>query len=266
MPVGAASYREALRWGAETYHALKSCCTSAGCRPRSATRAASRPTSPSNEDAVQHARRGDRAGRLHARRRHRDRARSGDVRVLPRRRYHAARARVAACVRGELAELWADWVDRYPIVSIEDGMAEDDWDGWARAHRRRSATACSSSATTSSSRTPSGSRWASTAAWPTRSSSRSTRSARSPRRSRPSRSRPGPRYTSVMSHRSGETEDTTIADLAVATELRPDQGRRAGPLRPRREVQPAAAHRGRPRRVGLVSRHRGPRAAISGMT
>ena len=55
-------------------------------------------------------------------------------------------------------------------------------------------------------------------------------------------------YTSVMSHRSGETEDTTIADLAVATELRPDQDRRARPLRPGGQVQPAAAHRGRPRR------------------
>ena len=51
-------------------------------------------------------------------------------------------------------------------------------------------------------------------------------------------------YTSVMSHRSGETEDTTIADLAVATELRDDQGGRAGAQRPRREVQPAAADRG----------------------
>jgi enolase len=31
---------------------------------------------------------------------------------------------------GELVDLWAQWVDRYPIVSIEDGLAEDDWDGW----------------------------------------------------------------------------------------------------------------------------------------
>ena len=75
MPVGAASFREALRWGAETYHVLKRCCTSAACRPRSATRAASPPTSASNEEAVAAARRGDREGRAHAGRRHRDRAR-----------------------------------------------------------------------------------------------------------------------------------------------------------------------------------------------
>ena len=52
-----------------------------------------------------------------------------------------------------------------------------------------------------------------------------------------------------MSHRSGETEDATIADLAVAHELRPDQDGRAGAQRPRREVQPAAADRGAARRV-----------------
>ena len=48
-------------------------------------------------------------------------------------------------------------------------------------------------------------------------------------------------YRCMMSHRSGETEDTTIADLAVATELRSDQDRGPGPLGARGEVQPAAA-------------------------
>ena len=50
-------------------------------------------------------------------------------------------------------------------------------------------------------------------------------------------------YASVISHRSGETEDTTIADLAVATVRRPDQDRLGQPLGSHREVQPAAAHR-----------------------
>ena len=56
-------------------------------------------------------------------------------------------------------------------------------------------------------------------------------------------------YTCVMSHRSGETEDTTIADLAVAVNAGPDQDRRARPQRPRGEVQPAPAHRRGARRV-----------------
>ena len=58
----------------------------------------------------------------------------------------------------------------------------------------------------------------------------------------------------MMSHRSGETEDTTIADLAVADRLRPDQDRRAGPLRPGRQVQPAAADRGGAGRRGALRR------------
>ena len=51
-------------------------------------------------------------------------------------------------------------------------------------------------------------------------------------------------YTSVMSHRSGETEDTTIADLAVATNCGQIKAGAPGAQRPRREVQPAAADRG----------------------
>ena len=61
-------------------------------------------------------------------------------------------------------------------------------------------------------------------------------------------------YGVVMSHRSGETEDTTIADLAVATNVGPDQDRRAVAQRPRREVQPAPADRGGARRRSGLSR------------
>ena len=96
-------------------------------------------------------------------------------------------------------------------------MAEDDWDGWAalteRARRPRAARR--RRPVRHQRRAPA--RGASSAASPTRSSSRSTRSARSPRRSTPSSWPTRNGYTAVMCHRSGETEDTTIADLAVAT-------------------------------------------------
>ena len=64
-------------------------------------------------------------------------------------------------------------------------------------------------------------------------------------------------YTAVISHRSGETEDTTIADLAVATGRGPDQDRSPLALGPRREVQPAAANRGGAGQRGAVSRPAG---------
>ena len=61
-------------------------------------------------------------------------------------------------------------------------------------------------------------------------------------------------YAAVISHRSGETEDTTIADLAVGHGGRPDQDRLALPLRPRGQVQPAAADRGGARRARALRR------------
>ena len=63
-------------------------------------------------------------------------------------------------------------------------------------------------------------------------------------------------YTAVMSHRSGETEDTTIADLAVATGCGQIKAGAPARTRPRREVQPAAAHRGGSRRSRVVPRRR----------
>ena len=90
---------------------------------------------------------------------------------------------------------------------------------------------------------------------PTRSWSRSTRSVRSPSRSRPSRLAKEAGYACVVSHRSGETEDTTIADLAVARQRRPDQVGRPVPQRPYCQVQPAAAHRGASWTAGRLRRH-----------
>ena len=79
---------------------------------------------------------------------------------------------------GELIDLWADWVDRYPIVSLEDGLGEDDWSGWTRAHGAARRSQSSSSATTSSSRTRRSSPAGSTSGRRTRCSSSSTRSGR----------------------------------------------------------------------------------------
>ena len=67
----------------------------------------------------------------------------------------------------EMVALLARWVDTYPILSIEDGLAEDDWDGWRALDAVRWASACSSSATICSSRIRSGCGAASPRASPT---------------------------------------------------------------------------------------------------
>ena len=160
---------------------------------------------------------GDRARRIQTGRRRRDRARSGVERVLSRTATTTRSTRRAGSASDEMVALYRDLCARYPIVSIEDGLAEDDWNGWAKltaAHRRSRAT-------------------------------RGRRYLRDERR-RSSRAafakasgnailikvnqigtltetldaidmahKAG--YATVISHRSGETEDTTIADIAVAT-------------------------------------------------
>jgi enolase len=180
----------------------------------------------------------------------RDRARPGDDRVCSRRRYELEGEGRTLSSR-ELRVTGPSCARRYPIVSIEDGLAEDDWDGWAalteRARRPRAARRRR----------------------PVRHEPE-----RLARRASPSRRRQrdavkvnqigtltetldaielatGHGYRTVISHRSGETEDTTIADLAVATNCGPDQDGRAGALGSRRQVQPAAAHRGGARRPSL---------------
>ena len=117
---------------------------------------------------------------------------------------------------GQMVEWWASLVERYPIVSIEDGMAEDDWDGWAQltaALGSKIQLVGDDLFVTNARRLQMGiernvgnsvlvkvnqigtlSETLDTVEMATRHS-----------------------YTSVMSHRSGETEDATIADLAVAT-------------------------------------------------
>jgi enolase len=116
----------------------------------------------------------------------------------------------------EMVGYWSDLLDRYPIVSIEDGMAEDDWDGWAaltRAVGGKVQLVGDDLFVTNAERLAMGIERGvgnsvlvkvnqiGTLTETLETVELATRNA----------------YTSVMSHRSGETEDTTIADLAVAT-------------------------------------------------
>ena len=129
----------ALRRG-DLPHAQEDPATSAACRPRWATRAASRPTCESNEAALEIILRGDREGRLQGRQGHLPRPRRGQLRVLQGRPLRARVRRTALHVGASSPTTWPTWLRSYPIVTIEDGMGEGDWDGWAHAHRARSAS------------------------------------------------------------------------------------------------------------------------------
>src|ERR687894_478766 len=116
----------------------------------------------------------------------------------------------------EMVGFWEDWVDRYPIVSIEDGMAEDDWDGWKTLTQRlgdRVQLVGDDFFVTNTELVERGIRERaanSVLVKPNQigSLSETLECVRVAQRAA---------YTTVISHRSGETEDATIADIAVAT-------------------------------------------------
>ena len=117
----------------------------------------------------------------------------------------------------ELASLWEEWCDSYPIASIEDGMAEDDWSGWRTLTERLGG--------------PRPSSWGTTSWWTNRERLARAVDERAANAIliKPNqigtltetletiRAAQRAGWSVVISHRSGETEDTTIAHLAVAT-------------------------------------------------
>jgi enolase len=116
---------------------------------------------------------------------------------------------------GELVDLWAQWVDRYPIVSIEDGLAEDDWDGWRELTARlgdRVQLVGDDLFVTNTERIQRGiaEDAANSVLIKLNQIGTLTETIDAIAMAR----RAG--WSAVVSHRSGETEDTTIADLVVA--------------------------------------------------
>lgn len=215
MPVGAPSFREAVRWGAETYHQLRKILRERGLSTAVGDEGGFAPDLATNEDAIKILVQAIEAA---------DFTPGTDIAIaldpamseLYRDgRYHLA-GEGKILTASELVDYWSDLVARYPIVSIEDGMAEDDWDGWAALSARLGRTTQlvgDDLFVTSTARLGRGVERGianSVLVKPNQIGTLTETLATVEMATRH-------RYTSVMSHRSGETEDSTIADLAVAT-------------------------------------------------
>jgi enolase len=128
QPWGAPSFAEGLRWGAETYHALKSLLKKRGLSTAVGDEGGFAPDLRSNEEAVELLLEAIEAAGLNPG--PKEMAIALDVaatELIEQGRYaFEGRARSSA----EMVEFYRGWCERYPIVSIEDGLAEDDWDGW----------------------------------------------------------------------------------------------------------------------------------------
>jgi len=215
MPIGAATFAEALRWGSETYHALRAIFAGRGLSTAVGDEGGFAPDLPDNESAVKVL---VEAIEATGRRPGRDVAIALDPATSELWRdgaYHL-KGEGRVLTSAALVDYWEDLAGRYPIVSIEDGMAEDDWDGWAALTSRLGeriqivgddvfvtnsellaagvARGVANSILIKLNQIGTLSETLDTVALATRSG-----------------------YSSVISHRSGETEDVTIADLAVAT-------------------------------------------------
>ncbi|MCX6554012.1 MAG: phosphopyruvate hydratase [Candidatus Aminicenantes bacterium] len=133
-PIGAPSFREALRWGAETYHALKKVLKDAGYSTGVGDEGGFAPALKTNAEAVELileaiAAAGYKPGE------HIAIALDPASSAFYEDGLYNLRTEKRKIDSSELVTMWADWAKKYPIVVLEDGLAEDDWEGWKLLNR-----------------------------------------------------------------------------------------------------------------------------------
>jgi enolase len=214
-PLGAPSFAEALRWGAETFHRLKSVLGDKGYATAVGDEGGFAPSLGSNREAIELIlsaveKAGFRAGEdIHI-------ALDPAASEFYRGGRYVLEGEGAIKGSEELVSFWEEWVSAYPIVSIEDGLAEDDWPGWTELTRRvgdRIQIVGDDIFVTNPSILKKGIEAGAGNAILIKVNQIGTltETLDAIRLARESG------YATVISHRSGETEDTTIADLAVGT-------------------------------------------------
>ena len=215
VPLGAASYREALEWGANTYHTLKKLLDARKLSTGVGDEGGFAPDLAANSEAADLLVEAIGAAGFEP---GRDIALALDPAVSE--LYEDGVYRLESEGRNlsseELADFWADWVDRYPIVSIEDGMGEEDWDGWKLLTERIGDSVQLVGDDLFVTNTEILERGISQGVANSiliklnqiGSLTETLECVRTAHRAG---------YTTVISHRSGETEDATISDVAVAT-------------------------------------------------
>ncbi len=216
MPVGAGSFSEGLRWGVEVFHTLKGVLKKRGYNTAVGDEGGFAPSLKSNVEAIEVVleailQAGYKPGEEIA------------VALDPAAselyqdgKYVFKKSDNSAKSSGEMAHYWAKWVRDYPIVSIEDGLAEDDWDGWIAMTKElggKIQLVGDDLFVTNTKRLQEGIEKgvANSILIKVNQIGTVSETLDAIKLARLNR------YTSVISHRSGETEDTFIADLAVAT-------------------------------------------------
>ncbi|NLR78524.1 phosphopyruvate hydratase [Chitinophaga eiseniae] len=217
VPVGAPSFSEGLRWGVEIFHHLKSVLKKKGYSTNVGDEGGFAPEIQSNEEAIETVLEAIKAAgyepgtqvaiALDAA--------SSEMYDEATKSYKFYKSSQKVISSDEMVAYWTEWVNKYPIVSIEDGMAEDDWDGWKKltdAVGKRVQLVGDDLFVTNVLRLKEGidKGIANSILVKVNQIGTVTETIDAVNMAHKAG------YTSIMSHRSGETEDTTIADLAVA--------------------------------------------------
>jgi enolase len=215
VPVGAPTFAEAMRWGVEVFHSLKALLKSRGLATAVGDEGGFAPDLPSNEAAIEVilaaiAQAGFKAGR--------DISLGLDVASseFHKNGLYELASENKRFESAQFVDYLSRWVDEYPIVTIEDGMAEDDWDGWelltAKLGQRVQLVGDDLFVTNTEILQQGIARSAANSILikPNQIGTLTETLAAIAMAEQA-------RFSSVVSHRSGETEDTTIADLAVCT-------------------------------------------------
>ena len=217
MPVGATSFRQAIQWGAEIFHNLKSVLKNAGYSTNVGDEGGFAPNLRSNEEAIEVILQAiEKAGRKPGEEIFiaLDPA-SSEYYLLEENVYHLHKSTGDKLTPAQMVDYWKNWCAKYPIISIEDGMAEDDWEGWRMmtdALGNKIQLVGDDLFVTNEKRLRLGIERNVANSILVKVNQIGSLSETIAAVNLAYRNQ----YTAVMSHRSGETEDTTIADLAVA--------------------------------------------------
>ena len=217
MPVGASSFSEGLRWGVDIFHTLKGVLKKKGFSTNVGDEGGFAPNIQSNEEAIETvleaiSAAGYKTGSQIAIAMD---AANSELWDAKKKKYVFHKSSKKELSSDELVKFWASWVKKYPIISIEDGMAEDDWAGW-----KNLTTALGSKVqlvgddvfVTNVERLQKGidDKTANALLVKVNQIGTLTETINAVTLAQHNG------YNTIMSHRSGETEDVTIADLAVA--------------------------------------------------
>jgi enolase len=215
VPVGANTFSEALRWGVEVFHKLKSVLKKKGYSTNVGDEGGFAPDIQSNEEAIETVLQAIEAAGYKAG----DEiaialdAASSEMYFNDNYKFYKSSGKIISS--DEMVAYWVEWVNKYPIISIEDGMAEEDWDGWkkltdALGHKVQLVGDDLFVTNTKILQRGITNGVANSILIKVNQIGTVTETINAVQLAQMNG------YTTIMSHRSGETEDTTIADLAVA--------------------------------------------------